>query len=298
MKNLIYTYYNILLDEINKDSNNYFFYYNQELYIFYLVLNDINVVEFIYKFIKENNIESFEIILNKDGKLFTDVDNKKYSLLKIKGILKYEVKFEEFKFYPINREPHNWGELWSERLDYYEIQLRELGYKYQTVLNSFGMFAGMAENAVLYFNLTKKKFNDSEVVGIVHNRMNYPCYLVDYNNPLNLVIDYNIRDIAEYIKAYLLSNEYELNNVLLLLERLNVNNLMFNLLYSRLMYPTFYFDIFDKIILEDGKDNDIVDILNMVDKYLDMLNKVYLKFKDRYNMLNVEWLNKIKNVEN
>ena len=73
---------------------------------------------------------------------------------------------------------------------------------------------------------------------------------------------------------------------------------MFNLLYSRLMYPTFYFDIFDKIILEDGKDNDIVDILNMVDKYLDMLNKVYLKFKDRYNMLNVEWLNKIKNVEN
>lgn len=298
MKNLIYTYYNILLDEINKDSNNYFFYYNQELYIFYLVLNDINVVEFIYKFIKENNIESFEIILNKDGKLFTDVDNKKYSLLKIKGILKYEVKFEEFKFYPINREPHNWGELWSERLDYYEIQLRELGYKYQTVLNSFGMFAGMAENAVLYFNLTKKMFNDSEVVGIVHNRMNYPCYLVDYNNPLNLVIDYNIRDIAEYIKAYLLSNEYELNNVLLLLERLNVNNLMFNLLYSRLMYPTFYFDIFDKIILEDGKDNDIVDILNMVDKYLDMLNKVYLKFKDRYNMLNVEWLNKIKNVEN
>ena len=298
MKNVIYTYYNILLDEINKDSNNYFFYFNNDLYIFYLVLNDINVVELIYNFIKENNIESFEIVLNKDGKLFCDVDNKKYSLLKIKGILKYEIKFEEFKFYPIDKEPYNWGELWSERLDYYEIQLRELGYNYQTVLNSFGMFSGLAENAILYFNMSKRMFNDNEVVGIVHNRMNYPCYLIDYNNPLNLVIDYNIRDIAEYIKAYLLSNEYELNNVLLLLERLNVNNLMFNLLYSRLMYPTFYFDIFDKIILEDGKDNDIVDILNMVDKYLDMLNKVYLKFKDRYNMLNVEWLNKIKNVEN
>ena len=216
MKNVIYTYYNILLDEINKDSNNYFFYYNQELYIFYLVLNDINVVEFIYKFIKENNIESFEIILNKNGKLFTDVDNKKYSLLRIKGILKYEVKFEEFKFYPIDREPHNWGKLWSERLDYYEIQLRELGYKYQTVLNSFGMFAGLAENAILYFNLTKKMFNDNEVVGIVHNRMNYPCYLIDYNNPLNFVIDYNIRDIAEYIKSYLLSEYYELDNVLVL----------------------------------------------------------------------------------
>lgn len=298
MKNVIYTYYNILLDEINKDSNNYFFYFNNDLYIFYLVLNDINVVELIYNFIKENNIESFEIVLNKDGKLFCDVDNKKYSLLKIKGILKYEIKFEEFKFYPIDKEPYNWGELWSERLDYYEIQLRELGYNYQTVLNSFGMFSGLAENAILYFNMSKRMFNDNEVVGIVHNRMNYPCYLIDYNNPLNLVIDYNIRDIAEYIKSYLLSDAYDVNNVLLLLERLNVNNLMFNLLYSRLMYPTFYFDVFDKIILEDGKDSDIVDVLNVVDKYLDMLNKVYLKFKDKYSMLNVEWLNRIKNVEN
>ena len=298
MKNVIYTYYNILLDEINKDSNNYFFYFNNDLYIFYLVLNDINVVELIYNFIKEYNIESFEIVLNKDGKLFCDVDNKKYSLLKIKGILKYEIKFEEFKFYPIDKEPYNWGELWSERLDYYEIQLRELGYNYQTVLNSFGMFSGLAENAILYFNMSKRMFNDNEVVGIVHNRMNYPCYLIDYNNPLNLVIDYNIRDIAEYIKSYLLSDAYDVNNVLLLLERLNVNNLMFNLLYSRLMYPTFYFDVFDKIILEDGKDSDIVDVLNVVDKYLDMLNKVYLKFKDKYSMLNVEWLNRIKNVEN
>lgn len=294
MKNVIYTYYNILLDEINKDSNNYFFYYNSELYLFYLVLNDISVVEFIYKFIKENNIESFEIILNKEGRLFTDVDNKKYSLLKIKGILKYEVKFEEFKFYPIDKEPHNWGELWSERLDYYEIQLRELGYRYQTVLNSFGMFDGMAENAILYFNLTKKIFNDREVIGIVHNRMQYPCYLIDYNNPLNFVIDYNIRDIAEYIKSYLLSKDYELDNVLMLLDRLNINSLMFNLLYSRLMYPTFYFDIFDKIILEDGVDADIVEVLNIIDEYLDMLNKIYVRYKDKYNMFNVEWLNKIK----
>lgn len=297
MKNVIYTYYNILLDEINKDSNNYFFYYNQELYVFYLVLNDINVVEYVYKFIKENNVDSFEIIMNKDGKLFTDVDNKKYSLLRVKGILRYEVKFEEFKFYPIDMEPYNWGELWSERLDYYEIQLRELGYKYQTVLNSFGLFSGLAENAILYFNLSKKMFSDSEVVGIVHNRMKYPCYLIDYNNPLNYVVDYNIRDIAEYIKSYLLSSDYDIDNVLMLLDRLNINSLMFNLLYSRLLYPTFYFDIFDRIILEDGEDVDIVDVLNVVDKYLSMLNKVYLRYKDKYSMFNVEWLNKLKNVE-
>ena len=141
-----------------------------------------------------------------------------------------------------------------------------------------------------------KKFNNDEsVVGIVHNRMYYPCYLIDYNNPLNFVIDYNIRDIAEYIKSYVMSEEYDLNNILILLDKLNINNLMFNLLYSRLLYPTFYFDVFDKIILEDGVDNDVVHVLDRVDEYFDMLRCIFDKFKDKYQMFNILWLN--KNVE-
>ena len=95
MKNVIYNYYDILVDELNKSDNNYFFYFNNELFLFYLVLNDISVVENIYKYVIENNIESFNIVLNKEGNLFADVDKKKYVLLKIKGILKYEVKFDE-----------------------------------------------------------------------------------------------------------------------------------------------------------------------------------------------------------
>ena len=294
MKNVIYTYYNILINEINRDNNNYFFYYDNNLYVFYEVLNDISVIETIYDYILKNNVECFKIIINRDNSIITSVDNKKYALLNLKGILKYEIKFEEFKFYTIDKEAHNWGKLWSDRLDYYEIQLRELGINYQTVLNSYGMFSGLAENAILYFNMTRKKFNDIEVIGIVHNRMKYPCYLIDYNNPLNFVIDYNIRDIAEYIKAYMISDDYELENVLILLERLNINTKMFNLLYSRLMYPTFYFDIYDKIILDDGKDSDILESVNIVDRYLEMLNQIYLRYKDKYNMFNVEWLNKIK----
>jgi len=205
-----------------------------------------------------------------------------------------EVKFDEFKFYPIDMEPSDWGELWSSRLDYYEVQLRELGINYQTVLNTYGMFSGLAENAILYFNLTKSTFDYESVVAIVHNRMKYPCYQIDYNNPLNFVIDYNVRDIAEYIKAYMISEDYELENVLLLLDKLNTNNLMFNLLYSRLLYPTFYFDVYDKIILEDGFDSDIEFVIDIVPRYLDMLKQIYMKFRFKYNMFNIEWLSKIK----
>ena len=295
MKNVLYNYYDILVDELNKSDNNYFFYFNNELFLFYLVLNDISLVENIYKYIVENNIESFNIILNKEGNLFSDVDKKKYVLLRVKGILKYEVKFDEFKYYPVNSNGVNWGTLWSERLDYYEVQIRELGIKYQTVLNSFGMFSGLAENAILYFNMTMEKFGDLESnVGIVHNRVKYPCYLIDYYNPVNFVIDYSVRDIGEYIKSYIISDDFDFNNVVTLINRMNLNDLMFNLLYARLLYPTFYFDIFDKIILEDGKDSDVVPILNKVYSYLSMLKILYQKFNDEYQMFRIEWLDKIK----
>ena len=296
MKNVIYTYYNILLDEIKRDGNNYYFYYNGDLYLFYLVENNTELVKKIYSYIIQNNIECYEIINNKDNDLFTMLDNKIYSLLKLKGILKYEVKIDEFKFFAVKENPNDWGKLWSSRLDYYEVQIREHGFDYQTVLNSYGLFSGLANNAILYYNLSLKKFSDEIIIGIVHNRMKYPMYLIDYNNPLNFIIDYNIRDVAEYIKAYYMTDEYDENNVIMLLDRLELNNLMFNLLYSRLLYPTFYFDIFDKIILEDGKDNDVICVINKLDKYLDLLNHIYIRYKDKYNMFYINWLN--KKVEN
>ena len=66
MRNAIYNYYNIVVDDINKDNNNYFFYYNDKLFLLYLVLNDTNMVEEIYKYVINNNIECFKIVLNKN----------------------------------------------------------------------------------------------------------------------------------------------------------------------------------------------------------------------------------------
>lgn len=296
MKNVIYNYYNILLTDINENNDNYYFYYNSNLYVFYLIENNPETINEIYNFLIENNIDSYKIIANKDNNFITTINNKNYALLHLKGLLKYEIKFEEFKYYPIAKQNHNWGTLWSNKLDYYEIQIRELGKKYQTLLNSFGFFKGIAENAILYYNLTEKKFNDEVPVAIVHNRMNYPEYEIDYNNPLNFVIDYYIRDISEYIKSYVISDYYDLENIITLINKLTLNSKSFNLLYSRLLYPTFYFDEFDKIILGREEDNKIINVINKIQNYLEMLKKIFIVFNNKYEMFNIEWLN--KNVEN
>ena len=296
MKNVIYNYYNILLTDINENNDNYYFYYNSNLYVFYLIENNPETINEIYNFLIENNIDSYKIIANKDNNFITTINNKNYALLHLKGLLKYEIKFEEFKYYPIAKTNHNWGTLWSNKLDYYEIQIRELGKKNQTLLNSFGFFKGIAENAILYYNLTEKKFNDEVPVAIVHNRMNYPEYEKDYNNPLNFVIDYYIRDISEYIKSYAISDYYNLENIITLINKLTLNSKSFNLLYSRLLYPTFYFDEYDKIILGREEDNKIINVINKIQNYLEMLKKIFIVFNNKYEMFNIEWLN--KNVEN
>ena len=61
-----------------------------------MVENDVNIVDKIYKYLLDNNIVTYKIISNKNEELFTDVDGKKYTLLLANGILKYEVKFDEF----------------------------------------------------------------------------------------------------------------------------------------------------------------------------------------------------------
>ena len=43
-------------------------------------------------------------------------------------------------------------------------------------------------------------------------------------------------------------------------------------------------------------DNDVVCVLERIDIYFDMLRSIYNKFSVRYNMFNINWLN--KNVEN
>ena len=64
------------------------------------------------------------------------------------------------------------------------------------------------------------------------------------------------------------------------------------LLFGRLLFPTFFFDMFDKY--EDNKlDNKkLISIYNKTTEYEAFLHNVYLIIKKRNNIISVPWLNK------
>ena len=109
---------------------------------------------------------------------------------------------------------------------------------------------------------------------------------------MNFVCDYRVRDAAEYIKstffnednAYELVEEYLKNNLLSYKEAL--------LFYGRLLYPSYFFDIYDDIVNNNLEENLIEKIINKSDEYEIFLLNVYYLLSKIFNQYipAVDWI--------
>ena len=64
------------------------------------------------------------------------------------------------------------------------------------------------------------------------------------------------------------------------------------ILYSRILYPSFYFDVYDKIISGNAEEKALNKIINAIDDYESYLYSIQLYLKKFYNIPEIEWLKK------
>ena len=93
------------------------------------------------------------------------------------------------------------NKLWSNKIDYLEYQVSQLGTNYNEILNSFSFFIGLSENAISFLNINNINYNNTHKT-LNHLRIKNNMLFIDYYNPINILIDYDIRDYSEYIKNY------------------------------------------------------------------------------------------------
>ena len=98
---------------------------------------------------------------------------------------------------------------------------------------------------------------------LCHERISYCNYL----NQLNITVDYYARDVAEYIKFLFFSDNYQDFSFISLFESLHFSYNDYILLFSRLLFPSYYFDVYDCIISNKGSEEDLTKIIFSVDKY-------------------------------
>lgn len=302
MKNIINYFYSLNITKLTNKDNIYSFYDNDELYHFYIYNNNIKNLDLtkdIDDSLKKDTL-IHEIIINKDNSIITYYNNIPYILCKInininKPITLGEINYLSSKVISTNSKItyHSWQDLWSIKMDYLERVINENGKKYPIIVDSFNYFVGMAENAISYYNNLSNKEVDNNSLVISHRIININDTVYAIYDPVNIIIDHKARDIAEYIKYSFFSdntNIFKELNVYFKYNYYTKDDVV--MLLARVLYPSFYFNMYEDIMINSKEEKIITNITSKLDKYELYLTRVFKYFNNFYNLPVPEWLNR------
>ncbi len=249
----------------------------------------------------QKNVPIFPFVLNREGKYLTAVDNNLYVLMMVTDPLKEYglldiLNFQKTLTLNTNKSSlyrNTWATLWSEKVDYFEYQVHEMGKKYPIILNSFSYYVGLAENAISYAKFTESHIPKPVHLPIVlsHRRVKYPNIRLNYANPLQFIFDLEVRDVAGYIKDMFFKEEenaYIDLETFLKLRKPDLYSL--SMLYARLMYPSYYFDIHEKIVEYHAQEEELLPMIDKIDQYEIFLKKAYYLFRQYAPIEPVMWI--------
>ena len=105
-----------------------------------------------------------------------------------------------------------------------------------------------------------------------------------------MILDYNIRDLAEYIKFAFFKEKLNIDKIIHYINNLNLNSTMMNLLFVRLLFPTYYFDHYEKIVNDEEDETELINIINKTPDFEVFLSKFYNYYRLPYNLFKIDWL--------
>lgn len=305
MRDVINYYYNLNPDKVIKLFDYYYFYFNSELYYFVIYdrkLVDINSICNLNMEMLNKDILVNEFIYNRDNNVITYVNDIPYILMKVFVNINKSINLAEISYlsgvivnYSNNLMRSNWASLWSNKIDYLEYFHEQNYQKFTLLSESFDYFIGMAENAISYIDYVLDNFKpDWSDIGVIsHDVLRDGDSVYALYNPLNIIIDHKARDLAEYIKLSFFVDNY---NIFLELDdyfRHNYYSLYgIGLVMARLLYPSFYFDMYDYIANGKINEYEILKITSRASDYEMYLCDVFCYFKQRYDIKEIEWLKK------
>lgn len=299
MKKIINNYYKLFPTKLYIIDDGYRFFINDYEYLFLkceVAKENLNILVDVSNRLYNKKIYVSTFVMSINGEFYVSVDDVNYVLLQVNHNLKdkYNVKdLLAFNYslssydYPINISP--WHEVWSKKVDVFEETMSDLNKEFSILQEVFPYYIGLAENAISY--CTDVSYNKTDfVVTLGHKRAGLNNSFEYLYNPMTFTFDYDVRDLAEYIKFnffYHSLNFSEIEDVILN-GKLSKQSLM--LLFSRLLYPSYFFDLCEKILSEDLSEDALIKIMNKSSDYEDLLNDIYILISKLYDIPKINWL--------
>ena len=295
MKNYLKYFYDIDNVNIYQNKSDCFFSIQNYNYKFFKYIGDINKLNDIYMFssnLLKNGIYCHQIIKNKDQNIVSYINGKNYILLRYYKNLDKKINIIDilnFNFLQLKDQKFDcsdWKTLWELKIDYFGYQLNQFGYKHPLLRESFGYYSGYVELAISL--LTDLQINSNNLL-LSHKRLSKDSTLYDLYDPFNLILDNKVRDIAEYFKSKIFDKDI-IQKIINYFNMYQLQEYDYNLFFIRMLYPSFYFDRFEKIMNNNLNDDDIEDILKNTPIYEQFIKKLYKYVSSITNIPTIEWL--------
>ena len=297
MKNAIMYYYNLVPNNIRLINKYVKFNVDNTFYVLEKVERNPNEIDEIYNlsnYLLQINVLCHQIILNINNQIITIINDEPYVLMKVfvesdklineEDLLNFlNIIIDSNQYTKIKR--NNWLGLWSNKIDYLEYQVSQFGKKYMLIRDSFSYYIGLAENAIQFL----KGLNQNVILTVSHLRIKKDYTMYDLYNPLEFIIDTRVRDLAEYYKQRFYSNNLNYLNI----EKNIYNNFSLDelkLFFSRMLFPTIYFDIYEDIVIDGINENELIPIITKVNEYEGIIKKIYYFLFTYYRIELIEWL--------
>lgn len=281
MENILNYYYDINVINIKK----YDYYYlitsdEEDEYLFNEIIN-IDELKEIIDYLNNTNMLYHLLMLTKEQNITITYNDKEYALFKVRDNDNLNI----FSFSNlITKGKCIWGTLWSNRVDYYLEQLKEV-VDINEIKYAMDYYISLAEIAISYFNNLEEIYKSSELTyTISHHITSSPVSKYELYNPSNMCKDLIVRDVAEYIKASFFEDVLTNNEILNLIDRINLNEQLANYFLVRLIYPSYMFKIYDNYIETKEIDRKFYEYMKKSREYEHLLANIYNKLKLKFSI--------------
>lgn len=302
MKNAIHYYYNLIPSSIHQRGKTYYFVSQEANYLLFPSENLIesqSVYELSNQLLKMG-IPVHQIILNIEGQIGTKINQDIYILMRI-FVLKKTITFNDIIQFNTIMLPDlqnklrrdDWYSLWIKKVDYLEYQISQIGKKFPLIIDSFSYYIGLAENAI---TLIQSVSREKQPLYLNHRRINYGDDTYQLYNPFNLIIDLKMRDVCDYFKTCFFKSKNIESMILQYLYYQNFNTEELTCFFARMLFPTYYFDMYEKIIEGKLEERELLSITEKVNEYEQLLQNLYRYIQNISPFPEIEWLKKIPNI--
>ena len=292
MNNAILFFFNINVSDIKKINDNYYFKYLNNNYGIYLYNRDITDIVFLYNLNMEllnRGFRGYTIILTNNNQILFTYEDKYYVLMRFPDILNRYITYEDIINFSVEvnnkykkLDKSNWGESWSNKIDFIEYQFNQMKHKYPIIDDYIDYYIGIWENAISYFNYNA---NTNIKKYICHKRIPFNMDLYEFLNPLNFVVDFKERDIGEYLKSFVINNNFSYSVLDKYFNNLSRDSVI--LIISRFLFPSYFFDIYEDIIIDKLDEKNVIEIVNKRNIILFVLKYIFNTYTD----INIPYIN-------